>query len=347
MIKVANALNTPLYRLIRYSFLGKWLVSRRTYHALKKSYLYDAHRYLKSAILGKHNRAQLSLRARIIMNAHCIEKGLSHPAPRLRFGQQHIDDILTDISDYISTFGYDFAVNMGLDVLTQYCKFHQQQGIRIDALESSLKNLNSGRPENACQTSTAGCVPVTRQEIHSSGKIDIEPFLRSRHSIRHFDNRPVEDALIQRAVSLAITTPSVCNRQMWRVRAFRDHKYKKIILDLQNGNRGFQEEIDTLLVVTCDLQSFFSIGERNEPWIDGGMFSMTLMLSLHSLGLGACCLNWCAEKEKDRELRNMIGLPETEVIIVFIAVGHIPEKLSVALSARKPLDDILVSEKSA
>lgn len=331
------------YRLIRYSFLGKWLVSQRVYKKLKSNYLYDARRYLKYAILGEANQVQSSLRARIIMHAHCIEKGLSHPSPRLRFGQRYIDCILKDLSEYIPKFGYDLAANIGIDVLTAYCKFHQEQGIRIDVLESLLKDLTCERAEDGCGVKTGGSVSMTKEEIQSSGKIEIEQFLKSRHSIRHFDTRPVEDDLIRRAVSLAITTPSVCNRQMWKVRVFRNDR-KQAILDLQSGNRGFQDEINTLLVVTCDLQCFFSIAERNEAWVDGGMFSMTLMLALHSLGLGACCLNWSVFQDKDRELRKLIELPETEVVIVFIAVGHIPERLSVARSARKPLKDVLFLE---
>lgn len=337
-----ESLQSILKSLIGHSFLGRWLRSRLLYSELKCNYLYDARRYLNYAILGRYNQAQANLCAEIIMNVHFIEKGLSHPTPRLQFGQQPIKCIQKYLVEYISRFGHDMVTATGLDALTAYCQFHQQHGVRIDALESSLQKLLAEQPDNGCQGKAGGSISITREEIHSSGKMDIEPFLKSRHSIRHFDTRPVEEDLIRRAVSLAITTPSVCNRQMWKVWVFRDRDRKQAILSLQNGNRGFRKEIDTVLLVTCDLQSFFSIGERNEAWIDGGMFAMTLLLALHSLGLGACCLNWSVAKEKDHEFRKLIELPEEEVIIVLIAVGHIPEQLSVACSARKSLNDVLL-----
>jgi nitroreductase len=232
-----------------------------------------------------------------------------------------------------------------MDVLTAYCQFHRQQRFPMAALESAVRELTAhGQPEVRCLGQAGGILAITRAEIHAAGKVDIESFLTSRHSIRHFDDRSVAEELIQRAVSLAISTPSVCNRQAWKARVFKDPKHKKVILDLQNGNRGFGEQIDTLIVVTCDLQSFMSVGERNEAWIDGGMFSMSLVLALHSVGLGTCCLNWSVRQEQDRELRDTIAVPEAEVIVMLIAVGHIPERLSVARSARKPLNDVLFWE---
>jgi nitroreductase len=44
------------------------------------------------------------------------------------------------------------------------------------------------------------------------------------------------------------------------------------------------------------------------------------------------------------QLRKLIRLPESEVVIMIIAVGHIPEKLMVARSARKPLEEVLFFE---
>ena len=94
--------------------------------------------------------------------------------------------------------------------------------------------------------------------------------------------------------------------------------------------------------MTTDTYRFFSVGERNQCWIDGGLFSMSLVYGLHSLGLGSCCLNWSVEKEADQKLRRITGIPQSEVVIMMIGVGHLPEKLVVARSMRKPLETILV-----
>src|SRR3546814_8739546 len=63
-------------------------------------------------------------------------------------------------------------------------------------------------------------------------------------------------------------------------------------LSLQNGNRGFGHEIPCLLILCTDLSAFDTAGERYQHWIDGGMFSMSLVWALHALGYSSCCLNW-------------------------------------------------------
>jgi nitroreductase len=332
----------PLRRMWRRSFLGGRIEAWLSYRELRSNFLYDARRYFHHAALNPNTLTRSNLQAKIVAVSHCIEKGLSHPAPRLRFGQQHIDILLACLPEYIEKCGHDLATAIGLGVLTEYCRLHERQGVRLESLESALEKLKAMQSPAPCSEEAAGAVSATRTEIHAAGKTDIEGFLKSRHSIRHFDTRRVEEDLIRRAVSLAITTPSVCNRQMWKARVFRDVEMKRAILDLQTGNRGFQEEIDTLILVTCDLQHFASIGERNEAWIDGGMFAMTLTLALHSLGLGTCCLNWSVEQDRDRQLRRLMKLPESEVVVLLIAVGHIPKRLMVARSTRKPLEEILV-----
>ena len=117
---------------------------------------------------------------------------------------------------------------------------------------------------------------------------------------------------------------------------------KKQVLSCQGGNAGFGETVKGVLVVTTDTSRFFSVGERNQCWIDGGLFSMSLVYALHSLGLGSCCLNWSVEKDTDQKLRRITGIPQSEVVIMMIGVGHLPEKLVVARSMRKPLETILV-----
>ncbi|MCA1920535.1 MAG: nitroreductase family protein, partial [Flavobacterium piscis] len=114
----------------------------------------------------------------------------------------------------------------------------------------------------------------------------------------------------------------------------REKTTKEKALALQNGNRGFGFLADKILVVTEDLNYFLSIAERNEAYINGGMFSMNLLYALHFYGIGACPLNWCAEKSNDMALRKLCLIPENEIIIMMIAIGGIPDKFMLASSPR-------------
>ena len=146
-------------------------------------------------------------------------------------------------------------------------------------------------------------------------------------------------ALITEAVEMARKTPSVCNRQGQRVHVFEDGPGA---LRWQPGNKGFGHLASRALVVTADLQAFSGPGERNQPFVDGGMFAMSLLYALHAKGLGACPLAWSMRPREDRAMRRALGIPDEEAVIMFISVGHLPETLAVAQSHRMPIEHFMV-----
>ncbi|NKW01242.1 hypothetical protein GS922_07610 [Rhodococcus hoagii] len=71
-----------------------------------------------------------------------------------------------------------------------------------------------------------------------------------------------------------------------------------------------------------DLRSFLTSGERNQVFIDGGLFSMNLVHGLLARGVGTCCLNWSVDAPQDAKLRRALNLPPHEVVIMMIALGY-------------------------
>ena len=172
-------------------------------------------------------------------------------------------------------------------------------------------------------------------------KVDLSGFFSHRFSVRHFSEEPVGRELLHSALRMAQKSPSVCNRQSGRVYVFDNDELGSSVLACQNGNRGFGHTANKILVVTSELGSFLSAGERNQCWIDGGLFAMSLIYALHSLGLGVCCLNWSVEFERDEELRRVAGIRDSENVIMLLAVGHLPERFRVACSQRRPTEEVV------
>ena len=163
----------------------------------------------------------------------------------------------------------------------------------------------------------------------------------ARRSVRHYSSEPVSLSILEEAVKLAQQSPSVCNRQgakVWWV--LRREKIDEI-LALQNGNRGFGHLAKVLLIVTCDLGVFEGAKERNQVFIDGGLFAMSLLYSLSYKGLGACPLNWCVDVDRDKELHKITNIPRDHRVIMLVSVGHVPNEFSVAVSQRHELKHIL------
>ena len=69
---------------------------------------------------------------------------------------------------------------------------------------------------------------------------------------------------------------------------------------------------------------------------------MSVLYALHSLGLGACPLNWNVTAGRDRAMRQRAGIPDNELVVMMMAVGHLPDQFYVPASQRQPADTILI-----
>ncbi|MBT9455300.1 MAG: nitroreductase family protein [Burkholderiaceae bacterium] len=187
----------------------------------------------------------------------------------------------------------------------------------------------------------AGTRLVRRNEIHAAAKHDLSAFFAQRYSVRQFAAEPVQAELIEQAVRMAQKTPSVCNRESGTVFVVTDKARMAELMALQNGNRGFGDQAGALMIITSRQDTFLSAGERYQAWIDGGLFAMSLIYALHSLGLGTCCLNWSVEPQADRALKAASGIPTDHAVIMMLALGHLPDEFRVANSPRRPLTEVL------
>jgi len=69
---------------------------------------------------------------------------------------------------------------------------------------------------------------------------------------------------------------------------------------------------------------------------------MSVIYALHSQGYGSCPLAWTAVAGQDKKARAALGIPDNEVIIMMIAVGTLPDELTVARAFRLPQEESLV-----
>lgn len=321
---------------------------RRGLRNLRRNFCYDLDRYVAhSATLRDASR--VNLRSLITMDYHRIEKGLSLAEPRPGFGRDVAERLSRDLPRYVESYGSDGTTATAAVAIREYLRFQADQGVDLGQLTDALRRAVDAveraaavAKPTACDVPSASTLLRTRDEVHAAAQRDLLPFFESRHSVRDFADKAVPIETIRQAVAMAQRTPSVCNRQAWRVLTFEGQAATEAALACQNGNRGFRHQIQRVLVVTCDLSHFVSTGERNQAWIDGGMFAMSLIYALHSLGLGTCALNWSATRAQDQQLRKTVPIPEEDVVIMMIAVGHLPETFRVAQSPRKPLDEVLV-----
>jgi nitroreductase len=313
----------------------RWLLD----WAIMRAYWNDFRRYRRHSSVGKHqNKGQHNIAALILKEVHALEKGFSLPDIRAGYGSQKIPEIIALMSRYRNR-GYDchiLAYKKAQSVFAEYLRYHEAIGHDLGSLGETM------RPWADSDCDIGGYKALSRDELQRGAHGDFRECAMSRASIRQYATNPVPLTDIKDAIRIAQKSPSVCNRQDWRVRIVRDSEKKRRVLELQNGNRGFGAQADFVAVITSDLRGFAGPGERNEAFVDGGLFAMSLLLAFHYKGIGACPLNWMVEPATDRKLREVLAIGPSENIIMIIAAGALPETVRIAKSARKPLEDVFV-----
>lgn len=302
----------------------------------------DKVRYLKYAYIGVPRLNVDTLGSLIVKDAHRLEKGLSLPNFRRGFGENVIRRLIDNLRLFNRRYGCnEFSYKYGVNALQSYSDAHNSDNnLTVELCKQFLKDEKEKARLNV------GVDSQTRDVFFSDTSSSFRAFNKSRRSARNFTGETVEKDLIKQAVDMAKYAPSVCNRQSARVH-FSNRKADMFeLLKLQNGNRGFGQDLGAVLVITSKISTFEGAGERNQMYIDGGIFLMNILHALHFLEVGACALNWSVKSSVDKKCRTVCNIPEDEVIISFIGIGYVPEKFDIACSPRLPENDILQEIKT-
>lgn len=318
-----------------------WMSTLATWRTLR-AFQYDYERYLAhSSTLGAHGTKE-NLAAKITERYHTIEKGLSLPNPRPAFGASVISVLINLVESYVSRFGQDSVTASGAGALSDYLAFNLAEGVPLGAIPESARIVRLLEQVTASTPGTSGRLKITRQQILDAvAPVGLE-FFTSRHSTRVFDPAPVTPAEIDYALLAARSAPAVCNREFSAAAFWTDRARIQEILQVQGGARGFGDQIPALAMVTISLRTYWSEAERNQGWIDGGLFAMNLILGLHAQGLGTVPLNWSKGPTIDRTMRSLVQLPDDRSIVMFIGFGHLAESYTVAASPRRAPSDFIL-----
>jgi len=242
---------------------------------------------------------------------------------------------------YENSFGIDEVFCYCFNTLSEYHHFNYKSGIKNVDLERFLNEF-SGKVRQF-GISGGGSRKLRKDDILESCTGSFEKLALCRSSLRQFSKSPVDPEIIKEAARVAAKSPCVCNRPTTCIMSFSRAEEKRMILELQNGNRGFGDDASHIILVLADLRSFNGSAERNQSFIDGGLTAMSFVYALQSKCIGTCFLNWSVNLSIDMKLKNRLGIPNYYNIITAIAVGHYPEEFSVAQSPKIDLSEFYIA----
>ena len=183
---------------------------------------------------------------------------------------------------------------------------------------------------------------VSYKKLDSNRKLrTFESLVESRRSIRSFKNTKLDRKYVSEALSLAINSPSACNRLPFRFIVLDDDEMIRSVGELAAGTAGWLNNIPCLVTVVGDWSCFSDVADRNTPYIDASFSVIQLLLKLEKDHFGGCVINWKNTKEIDNEIRKLLKLDSWEHVIMLVAIG-IPEEINLPLSLKKDLNSVVV-----
>ena len=267
--------------------------------------------------------------ASLLVQGHVLEKGITMPNRRYGFGYKHVRSLIKACLFAISNYSNEhIEIQSAISDLEQYLLIHKQAGFKLpDDIINGVKALLLYK-----KFDTQPCCEMARDEYFSNTS-DFFEFAHKRHSVRWYSEEKIDDNVLQKAIELAQTAPSACNRQSTKVYIIENKEKKQYVLQLQNGNRGFGHLADKILLITSDMKCW-NFGHRVFAYLDAGIYIQNLLYSLHYYHIAACTLNTNLSIKKQLYLRKLIGYSKSEIPIVFVSIGNAPSRFFIAGSQR-------------
>ena len=273
-----------------------------------------------------------------------MEKGLSLSNPRRGFGQTKIDALFSMLDEYIS-LGFDTSnipFQNAILVLNEYVRIQKSMDYQNPEMEVKLEKYQKYLEEGF----ESGINTGTWNEVEQTLQNSFPDFFCNRHSMRQFSDREIDIRDIEKAVKVAQKAPTACNRQASRVYYYDDNETNRKLGELIAGNTGFADEVQKYLVITADMSSFYDSFERNQIYVEGGIFAMALIEALHYYGIASCALQNGEFYKRNLKFKKICGnIPANEKIILFIAIGYYKNEFNYAVSKRKDLNKVLIKRK--
>lgn len=336
MMEKIKSILRPIYvPLLNYKSFGlykKW--------ELKANFKKDRRLFKKYSIVFSIEDIK-NKEAELILHYHSLEKGFLFKEMKKGFGAYRIKSLhkLLNDEEVIKNVHRD-QIRTAYQVMCEYYELHQKANFDIEKLYSKEQyEFYKEILDKAYHPEFSGKIDWTKESFYQNVGSDFSKFAHSRKSVRDFTGEIIDHETLQKVIALANTAPSVCNRQASNVYLLEDKKKIDEVLKIQAGFTGYTENVKQLLILTNDRKYYYTIGERNQLYIDGGAYLMNLLYALHFYRIGNCPANWGKKISEEKELASIIQLPESEKIICMIPIGKVKEEFRTTLSCRRPVSE--------
>ena len=170
--------------------------------------------------------------------------------------------------------------------------------------------------------------------------MDVFEAIQKRHSVRAYKSTPIPEEKLMKILEAGRLAPSASNIQPWHFIVVKDPEKRKKLAKSKWAR--FLAEAP-VVIVGCGNQ------KASPKWfmVDVAIAMQNMVLAATGEGLGTC---WVGSFN-EREVKELLKIPENYKVIALLAVGYPREKLDLTgkvlhlVRRRKKLSDIVSFEE--
>jgi len=149
-------------------------------------------------------------------------------------------------------------------------------------------------------------------------------FIFSRRSIRKYEDKPIEDDLLNDLLEAGMAGPSAMTKDPWHFLVVKDKDKMKAVANLLPNGKMLADAA-VLILVLGDINQ--THGNLESYMIQDCIASVeNILLSANALNLGACWLGFHPKEDRINGIKEMFSLPENIIPITGISLGYPAEE---------------------
>jgi nitroreductase len=147
--------------------------------------------------------------------------------------------------------------------------------------------------------------------------MDLFEVIGERRSVRSYQDRPVEEAKLQKVLEAARLAPSAGNRQEWRFVVVQDAALRQKLMEAARGQQFVGDAPVVIAACAAEHGHVMSCGHPSFL-VDVSIALEHIALAARALGLGTC---WVGAFEQ-RLVRDALGIPDSVEVVQLMALGY-------------------------
>jgi len=168
--------------------------------------------------------------------------------------------------------------------------------------------------------------------------MDVREAIRTRESVRNYQEKEVEEEKIKRIFELVRLAPSARNAQEWRFVIVRNKQTREKLKEAANG-QPFVAEAPVVIAACAETDQRLMTCGQPAYTVDVAIAIDHLTIAAVEEGLGTC---WIGDFHEDK-VKDILNIPEDIRVVQIVTLGY-PKSLK-KTKYRKGLDKILKYEK--